>query len=80
MNIQRLQSLIVVATLLVVSTLAAGLTSVVSNVPSGSFPVGPVAAQVMGWSVAIVSVFVLFLLIYRIVIRGTGSAGRTPKS
>ena len=58
--------LIIVTALLVLSTLAAGVTSIVSNVPAGSLPVGPIAGQVLGWSLAIVSVFVLFLLIYRI--------------
>jgi membrane protein len=57
--------LILTAALLVVSTIAAGLTSVVSNLP-GTLPVGPLLGQVIGWSVTIVSVFVLFLLIYRI--------------
>jgi membrane protein len=57
--------LILTAALLVASTLATGLASLVSNVP-GVVPIGPVAAQVVGWSVSIVSVFVLFLLIYRI--------------
>jgi membrane protein len=58
--------LIIVTTLLVVSALAAGLSSLVSNVPAGALPIGPVAGQVVAWSVTIVSVFVLFLLIYRI--------------
>ena len=53
------------AALLVVSTLAAGLTSLVSNVP-GVLPIGPVLGQIVGWGVAIVSVFVLFTLIYRV--------------
>jgi len=53
------------AALLVLSTLAAGLSSLVSNVP-GVLPVGPLLGQIVGWSVAIVSAFVLFLLIYRI--------------
>jgi membrane protein len=57
--------LILTATLLVVSTLAAGLSSVVSNMP-GVLPIGPLAAQVVAWSITIVSVFALFLLVYRI--------------
>jgi membrane protein len=65
-RIVGLVMLIIVSALLVVSALAAGVTSIVSNIPAGSLPIGPVAAQVMGWSVAIVSVFVLFLLVYRI--------------
>ncbi len=68
MIIERLVGLgmlLLTATLLVVSTLAAGLSGLVSNVP-GAVPIGPVAARAVGWSVAIVSVFALFLLIYRI--------------
>jgi membrane protein len=57
--------LLLTAALLVASTLATGLASLVSTVP-GAVPIGPVAAQVVGWSVSIVSVFVLFLLLYRI--------------
>jgi membrane protein len=57
--------LIVTAAILIVSTLAAGLSSLVSNVP-GMLPVGPLAGQVVGWSVSIISAFVLFLLLYRI--------------
>ena len=57
--------LAVTTILLVLSTLAAGLSSLVTNVP-GVLPVGPILGQVIGWSVAIVSVFLLFLLIYRI--------------
>jgi membrane protein len=57
--------LLITAALLVVSTTAAGLTSVVSNMP-GVLPLGPVLSQVVGWSVSIVSAFLLFLLIYRV--------------
>ncbi|HEY1294258.1 MAG TPA: YihY/virulence factor BrkB family protein [Chloroflexota bacterium] len=57
--------LVVTTALLVVSALAVGLGSVVTNLP-GVLPVGTIAGQVVGWSVTIVSVFVLFLLIYRI--------------
>jgi membrane protein len=57
--------LIITAVLLVVSTLAAGLSGVVNNVP-GVLPIGPVLGQVIGWSISIVSVFLLFLCIYRI--------------
>jgi membrane protein len=57
--------LILTAALLVASTLAAGVASLVSNVP-GVVPIGPVASQALGWSIPIASVFVLFLLIYRI--------------
>jgi membrane protein len=57
--------LLLTAALLVLSTLAAGLSSLVSNVP-GALPIGPVLGQLVGWLVAIGSVLVLFLLIYRI--------------
>jgi hypothetical protein len=57
--------LLICTALLVLSTLAAGLTSVVSNVP-GVLPIGPVLATVVGWSVTIVSAIVLFWLIYKI--------------
>ncbi len=68
MVVERLVALgmlVVTAALLVVSALAAGLTSLVSNVP-GVLPIGPLLGQVVGWGVAIVSVFVLFALIYRV--------------
>jgi membrane protein len=57
--------LIITAVLLVVSTLAAGVSSLVNSVP-GVLPIGPVLGQVIGWSISIVSVFLLFLFIYRI--------------
>jgi membrane protein len=57
--------LLLTAAMLVLSTLAAGLSSVVSNVP-GALPIGPVLGRMVGWSVAILSVLLLFLLIYRI--------------
>jgi membrane protein len=57
--------LILSAALLVVSTLAGGVASFVSNVP-GVLPIGPIAAQVAAWSITIISIFALFLLIYRI--------------
>ena len=68
MVVERLVALgmlVVTAALLVVSALAAGLTSLVSNVP-GVLPIGPVLGQIVGWGVAIISVFVLFTLIYRV--------------
>ena len=57
--------LIVTAAMLILSTLAAGLSSVLSNMPD-VLPVGPLLGQFVGWSVSIVSIFVLFLLVYRI--------------
>jgi membrane protein len=57
--------LIFTGAMLILSTLAAGLSSVVSTMP-GVLPIGPLLSQFVGWSVSIVSVFILFLLIYRI--------------
>jgi membrane protein len=57
--------LLLTTVLLVASTLAAGLSSLVSNMP-GVLPVGPLLSRVVGWSVSIVSVLLLFLLIYKI--------------
>jgi membrane protein len=57
--------LIVTTVLLIVSTLAAGVSSVVTNIP-GVLPIGPLLGQVIGWSISIVSVFVLFLLLFRV--------------
>jgi membrane protein len=57
--------LIITTLLLVVSTLAASLGSLVGNVPLG-LSVGPILARVVGWSISILSAFVLFLLIYKI--------------
>jgi YihY family inner membrane protein len=66
--------LVLTAALLVLSTTAAGLSSLVANVP-GVVPIGPVAARAIGWSVAILSVFVLFLLMYRILPNGKQTWG-----
>jgi membrane protein len=51
--------------LLVLSTLAAGVGGLVSNMP-GVLPIGPLLGQTIGWLVPLVSIFLLFLLIYRI--------------
>jgi membrane protein len=66
--VQRLVALvmlIITTALVILSTLAAGLGSIVGNIPIG-LPIGPVLARVVGWSVSIVSVFLLFLLIYKV--------------
>jgi membrane protein len=60
-----LAMLVITTALIIVSTLAAGISSIVGNVPIG-VPIGPVLARVVAWSVSIVSVFLLFLLIYKI--------------
>jgi membrane protein len=57
--------LIVATLLLVTSTLAASVSSLVGNV-SFVLPVGPILARSLGLSVSILSAFVLFLLIYKI--------------
>ena len=56
--------LIATTALLVVSTLAAGLSGLVGNVPM-PLPVAPLLGRGIGWSISIVSVFLLFLLVYR---------------
>ena len=57
--------LILTTALLVVSTLAAGLSGLANNIP-GALPIGPLLASVIGWSIQIISVFILFLLLYRV--------------
>ena len=57
--------LLITAALVVLSTFAAGLASVVNGIP-GVLPIGPVLAQVVAWSISIVSVFLLFLLLFRV--------------
>ncbi|HTD76914.1 MAG TPA: YihY/virulence factor BrkB family protein, partial [Chloroflexota bacterium] len=65
---QRLVAVLMLAittALVIISTLAAGIGSIVGNIPIG-LPVGPLLARVVGWSVSIISVFLLFLLIYKV--------------
>jgi membrane protein len=57
--------LMITTILVVIATLAAGLTSVIGTVPLG-LPIGPVLARVLGWSISIVSAFLFFLLIYKV--------------
>jgi membrane protein len=57
--------LIITTLLLVVSTIAAGLSSVVGSVPLG-LSIGPILARIVGLAVSILSAFLLFLLIYKI--------------
>jgi membrane protein len=57
--------LLLTTALLVLSTLAAGLSGLASWLP-GVLPFGSVLADLIGWSVSIVSVFVVFLLLYRV--------------
>jgi membrane protein len=57
--------LMITTFLVVIATLAAGLTSLIGNVPLG-LPMGPVLGKVLGWSVSIISLFLFFMLIYKI--------------
>jgi membrane protein len=57
--------LVVTSALLVLSVVAAGFSGVVSKLP-GVLPVGPALGQLVGWSMPILSVFVLFVLMYRV--------------
>jgi membrane protein len=60
-----LAMLVVTAALLVISTLAAGLATLVDSLP-GALPIGPVLGKVVSWSIEILSVFALFMLMYRV--------------
>ncbi|HEY3060564.1 MAG TPA: YihY/virulence factor BrkB family protein [Chloroflexota bacterium] len=65
---QRLISLVmlVLATaLLVTSTISLGIGSLLGNLPLG-LGLNPVLAQVMTWSISILSAIVMFLLLYKI--------------
>jgi membrane protein len=57
--------LIITTVLVIVATLAAGLSSVVGNLSLG-LPVGPVLGRVIGWSISIVSAILLFLIMYKL--------------
>jgi membrane protein len=57
--------LVITTILVVIATLAAGLTSLIGNVPLG-LPIGPVLAKVVGWSISILSAFLFFVLIYKV--------------
>jgi membrane protein len=57
--------LILATVLLVLSTFSLGLGSLLSNLPLGA-DLSPVLTQVVTWSVSIVSAFVLFVLLYRV--------------
>jgi membrane protein len=61
--------LIATTALLVISTLALGVGSLVGNVPLG-LPIGPVVARVLSWSISIVSAIALFLLVYKVLPNG----------
>lgn len=57
--------LVITTILVVIATLTAGLTSLIGNVPLG-LPIGPVLVKVAGWSISILSAFLFFLLIYKV--------------
>jgi membrane protein len=64
-RIIALVMLLVVTLLLILTTMAAGLSSLVTNVP-GMLPIGPALGEAVGWLVPILSLFGLFLLVYRV--------------
>jgi membrane protein len=57
--------LVIVTALLLVSTTAYGLGSLVGSLPI-ALPVGPVLGRAVGWSVSILSAVAMFLLLYKI--------------
>ncbi len=57
--------LVITSILVVIAALAAGLTSVLGNVPLG-LPIGPTLVKVLGWSISIIGAFLFFLLIYKV--------------
>ena len=57
--------LILTAVLLVIATLAAGISGLLENFP-GILPIGPLLARIAGWSLAILSTFLLCALVYRV--------------
>jgi len=57
--------LVITSILVVIAALAAGLTSVLGNVPLG-LPIGPTLVKVLGGSISILGAFLFFLLIYKV--------------
>jgi membrane protein len=68
--LQRLVALlmlVITTALVVISTVAAGLSAVIGAAPLPlGLPMGPLLARVVSWSISIVSVVLLFLLIYKV--------------
>jgi membrane protein len=58
--------LIITSALLIISTLAQGIGALVANVPTLGLPIGPALATAVGYSLAIVSAYIVFLLLYKI--------------
>jgi membrane protein len=76
---QRLMAvmmLIVTTVLIVVSTVAIGIGSLVDTVPF-LLPVGPVLGKAVSWSLSILSVVLLFVLIYRVLPNKPQTWGQT---
>jgi membrane protein len=57
--------LVITTILVMIATLAAGLTSLIGSVPLG-LPIGPGLVKFLGWSISIVCAFLLFILIYKV--------------
>jgi membrane protein len=64
-RVMAIVMLIITTALLITSTLAAAIGTLVGNVPIG-LSIGPILARLVGWSVSIVSAFVLFVLLDKI--------------
>jgi membrane protein len=58
--------LVVTSILLVLSTLAEGIGTIVASVPTLGLPIGPALATFIGYSISIGGAFVLFLLLYKV--------------
>lgn len=58
--------LIITTSLLVISTLSLGLGSVLDNMPPWILPIGPALGKFITWSISIVSTFLLFVLLYKV--------------
>jgi membrane protein len=57
--------LVVVSALLILSTLSLGIGSLLGSVPLG-LGTNPLVAQLEGWSVSVLSAFLLFLMLYKV--------------
>lgn len=57
--------LVIVTALLLVSTTAYGLGTLIGSLPI-ALPVGPVLGRVVGWSISIVSAILMFVLLFKI--------------
>jgi membrane protein len=57
--------LVITTALLVISTLAVGLGTLIGSIPLG-LPIGPTLGRAISWSISILSAFAVFLLIYKL--------------